>query len=85
MTRLTQVNPVTVLRALLLCAPVLALGACAAPPPPPPESSAAQALEAAQHAQATADQALAAAQRAESEAASSRTASSEMYNRSLRK
>lgn len=78
MTKLT--SPITLARLLLLSAPVLAIGACAAPPPEPCDACAAAA-----HAQATADQALSTAQQALAAASASRTVSSEMYNRSLRK
>ena len=61
---------------LALGAPLLLLGACAAPPPP------CDACALAQQAQATANQALTIAQQA---LAASRTSTSEVYQRSLRK
>ena len=81
MIKLPPKRPATLMRTLLLCAPVLALGACAVPAAPPP----CDACAAAQRAQATADQALTVAQQALAAANASRAASSEMYQRSLRK
>lgn len=77
MTKLKGNGPVTLARALLLCAPALLLGACVAPAPPP---VACDACALAQQAQATANQALATAQQALAAATSSR---SEAYQRSL--
>lgn len=72
---------VTLGRMLVLGTPLLLLGACAAPPPPAPCDACALASQA----QATANQALATAQQALAAAQSSRTTSSEMYQRGLRK
>jgi hypothetical protein len=81
MTKLIGKSPVSLVRILLLCSPALALGACAAPPPPPP----CDACAAAAAAQSTANEALTTAQRALAAANAARAASSEMYERSLRK
>ncbi|MGH7110777.1 MAG: hypothetical protein ACREFK_10145 [Stellaceae bacterium] len=80
MTKLIRKGSPSWLRIALLCSPVLALGACAVPPQGPCDACAAAA-----HAQATANEALSTAQQALSEANSARAASSEMYQRSLRK
>lgn len=80
MTKLIRKGPVSWLRIALLCSPVLALGACATPPPGPCDACAAAA-----QAQATANEALTTARQALSEANAARAASSEMYQRSLRK
>ena len=61
---------------LALGAPLLLLGACAAPPPP------CDACAVAARAEATANQAITIAQQA---LAASRTSTSEVYQRSLRK
>ncbi|HVC55247.1 MAG TPA: hypothetical protein VND95_04790 [Stellaceae bacterium] len=68
-------------RALVLCSPVLLLGACAAPGAPPP----CDACATAQQAEATANQALTVAHQALDAANAARAASSEMYQRGLRK
>jgi hypothetical protein len=81
MTKLIGKGPVSLVRILLLCSPALALGACAAPPPPPP----CDACAAAAQAQQTANQALTVAHQALAAANAARAASSEMYQRSLRK
>lgn len=80
MTTLIPVRPMTVVRTLLLCSPVLLLGACAPPPPGPCDACAAAA-----QAQSTANEALSTAQQALAAANAARTASSEMYQRTLRK
>ena len=80
MTKLIGRGPASLVRVLLLCSPVLALGACATPPPGPCDACAAAA-----QAQETANHALTVAQQALSEANAARAASSEMYQRSLRK
>jgi hypothetical protein len=63
----------------LVFVPALLLGACAPVPPP------CDACAVAQQAQATANQALSTAQEALAAANASRAASSQMYQRSLRK
>lgn len=83
MTRVMQHASVKWVRMLTVCAPALMLGACATTEAS--NATAEQALAAANHAQSTADEALTIARRAEAEARSSRTASSEMYQRTLRK
>jgi cell division septation protein DedD len=83
MTRHTQQGSIKWVRMLVICAPAALLGACA--PPPPPNVTAEQALTTANRAEATATEALNAAHRAEAMAQSSRTQSSEMYQRTLRK
>ena len=70
-------------RVVLLCSPVLLLGACAQPQAAGP--TAAEAMQAAQAAQATANQALQTAQQAEADAQAAKTAASTMYQRSLHK
>jgi hypothetical protein len=63
---------------LVLGTPLLLLGACAGPPP-------CDACAVAARAEATANQALSTAQQALAAATASRTSTSEMYQRSLRK
>ena len=75
MTRLTRKNSVKLAAVLVLGAPLLLLGACAAPPPP------CDACAVAARAEATANQALTIAQ----QALAARASTSEMYQRSLRK
>ena len=82
MIQLTRKRSLTIARALVVCAPVLALGACAPPEPPPPPCDA---CALAQQAQATANQALTTAQQALAAANEARQASTTMYHRSLRK
>jgi hypothetical protein len=79
MTRFSR--KITLARMLVLGSPLLMLGACAAPPPPPPCDACALARQA----EATANQALTVAQQALAAAQSSRSTTSEMYQRSLRK
>ena len=74
MTKLTRKTSVTLARVLALGTPLLLLGACAAPPP-------CDACAVAARAEATANQALNLAQ----QALASRTTTSEVYQRSLRK
>ena len=76
MTRLMGKSPLTLARLAALGTPLLLLGACAAPPPP------CDACAVAARAEATANQALTIAQQA---LAASRTSTSEVYQRSLRK
>jgi hypothetical protein len=85
MTKLTRQRAITLSRALLVCAPVLALGACAPPPPPEVAAGPCDPCAAAAHAQATADQALSLAQQAMAAATRQTTVSREMYERGLRK
>jgi hypothetical protein len=76
MTKFTGKPSVTLGRLLIFGAPLLLLGACAAPPPP------CDACAVAARAEATANQALTIAQQA---LAASRTSTSEVYQRGLRK
>lgn len=78
MTRLIGISGAKLGLALTVATPAL-LGACAPVPPP------CDACALAQQAQATANQALSTAQQALAAANASRSASSEMYQRSLRK
>jgi hypothetical protein len=78
MTRLTRKGSVTLARMFALGAPLLLLGACAAPPP-------CDACAVAARAEATANQALSTAQQALAAVSASRSSTSEMYQRSLRK
>jgi hypothetical protein len=79
MTMLTSKGSIKLALMLVGGAPALLLGACAPVPPP------CDACAVAQQAQATANQALTVAQQALAAASASRSASSEMYQRSLRK
>ena len=76
MTKLFGKGSVTLARVLALGTPLLLLGACVAPPPP------CDACAVAARAEATANQALTIAQQA---LAASRTSTSEVYQRGLRK
>ncbi|HEV8679662.1 MAG TPA: hypothetical protein VGQ90_09830 [Stellaceae bacterium] len=78
MTRLMGIGSVKLGLALAIGVPVL-LGACTPVPPP------CDACAIANQAQATANQALSTAQQALAAANASRSASSQMYQRSLRK
>ena len=70
MTKLMRTGSMTLARALVVCAPVLALGACAAPPPPC-------------DACAIANQALSVAQQAAADARAAREAATRTYSRGL--
>lgn len=86
MTKLMQVNLVTLARTLVICAPALLLGACASQEAVQhAQATADQALSTANHAEATANQALSVAHQAEADAKAARAAASRMYQRGLRK
>jgi hypothetical protein len=69
---------ISLARVLLVCSPVLLLGACAPTPPPPPPCDACAAMS-------RANEAYTLAQQAETDAQAARAAASSMYQRSLHK